>query len=83
MNKTQIRKKVHPLADITQKAGKITFVHNGKQECYYSAVNEYSGDRLSAFSNNPPSIGNSLSEVKAIFNAIRKKGKVVSCIGDF
>lgn len=77
------RTEVHPLADSGFPAGKITFIHKGKAESYSSAVNSLTGDRLSGFSNNPPSINNSLSEVKKVFKAIRKKSKVLSCIGDF
>lgn len=77
------REKVHPLADLDFPAGKITFLHKGKVESYYSAVNSLSGDRLSGFSNNPPSINNSLGEVRKVFKAIRKKSQVLSCIGDF
>ena len=76
---------IHRLARPGAKSGKITFIHkDDKQHTYYSCVNDLTGDRLSAFDNDAPTINNSLREVRSVFNDIRKKSKgVIEVIGDF
>lgn len=84
--KQQARKAVHALADISKPAGKIRFIHfrDGKEHVYYSAVNDMTGSRLSAFDNDPPTIDNTVAEVKKVFKAIREKAtKVIEVVGDF
>lgn len=75
---------MHSLADESESAGRITFIHtDGKEHTFYSCVNKMSGNRLSAFDNNPPDINDSLAWVKSVFRDIRAKRQVMSCIGDF
>lgn len=77
---------IHSLARPGVKSGKIRFIHfgDGKEHCFYSCVNDMSGNRLSAFDNDPPNIGDSLAWVESVFRDIRKKAtKVIDCIGDF
>jgi hypothetical protein len=48
--------KLHPLTDTKKPYGVIWFIHEGKEQEFYSVVNEMSGSRLSAFNSDPPSI---------------------------
>lgn len=62
--------------------GFIEFIHTDKQKyTYFSAVNDLTGDRLSGFDNEPPTIGLSVSDCKKVFQNIRRKGKVIDYIG--
>ena len=84
--KQLVRKQVHSLADETKPAGRIKFIHfrDGKEHYFYSAVNEMTGDRLSAFDASAPIIGQTVDEVRKIFANIRKKAtSIIECIGDF
>ena len=75
---------IHPLADLSQKAGKICFIHSdGKEHFFYSCVNELTGCRMSAFDNEAPTVDDTISWVKSVFRDIRKKAKVISVEGDF
>lgn len=77
---------IHSLARPGVKSGKIRFIHfrDGKEHYFYSCVNDMSGNRLSAFDNDSPNIGDSLAWVESVFRDIRKKAtKVIDCIGDF
>ena len=76
------RKKIHPLA--SGKTGRITFRHSdGKTHTFTSTENSFTGDRLSYFDNDAPSINDTLEWVKSVFNDIRRKAKVIESIGDF
>lgn len=76
--------KAHDLGDKSKPWGEILFLHtDGKKHTYYSYVNTMSGDRLSAFDGNPPSIGDTIGYVKSVFRDIRKKAEVLECIGTF
>lgn len=74
---------IHELAEPRAKSGKIRFIHNGKEHTFYTCVNSMTKDRMSYFDNNPPTINNSLSWIKSVFNDIRAKSHVVECVGDF
>ncbi len=75
---------IHHLALHNEKSGKIVFIHSdGKEHSFYSVVNKLSGSRLSAFDSDAPTIDQSLGEIRKIFKDIKKKAKVLSCIGDF
>lgn len=72
------------LVDKTKPYGEIRFIHfrDGKEHVFYSAVNSLTGDRMSAFDTEPPSVGDSLSWVKSVFRDIRTKAtKVISYEG--
>lgn len=67
-------------------SGMIRFIHfrDGKEHKFYSVVNDMSGDRLSAFDGDPPTINDSLKWVRSVFRDIRRKStKVLEDIGDF
>jgi hypothetical protein len=75
-------KSIHPLA--SGLSGAIEFVHSdGTKHRFYSTVNRLSGDRLSAFDGEAPSIGDSVSWVRSVFRDIRAKAEVISVVGDF
>lgn len=66
-----------PLTDTEKPWGVITFIHSdGKEHLFYTAANEMSGNRLSAFDNAAPSIDDEISWIKSVFRDIRKKAKV-------
>lgn len=76
--------KIHPLADKNAKGGKIKFIHpDGKEHFFISVVNRMSGDRLTYFDGEPPSINDDMKYVQSVFRGIRKKAKVLEVIGDF
>lgn len=78
MDKTDI----HPLA--SGKTGRIRFIHSdGKEHSFTSTVNELSGDRMSWFDDEPPSVGDTVSWVRSVFRDIRKKAEVIEVAGDF
>ena len=68
-----------PLTDLSKPWGVIRFIcfQDGKEHCFYSAVNEMTGDRLSGFDGKAPSINDSIGEIKLIFWGIRKKATEV------
>jgi len=75
---------IHPLASSSKKSGKIRFIHSdGNEHYFYTCVNDLSGDRLSAFDNDPPRINSDMSWIKSIFSNIRKNNTVLEIIGDF
>ncbi len=72
------------LHDSRKKGGAIAFIHkDGTQHTFYSWVNKLSGNRLSAFDDNAPYIGDSLAWVRSVFKDIRAKDEVLESIGDF
>jgi len=80
----QVNTSIHPLASPNKKSGKIRFIHSdGKEHSFYSCVNSLSGQRLSAFDNEAPTIEADKSSIRSIFNKIRMKCKVLEVIGDF
>lgn len=75
---------IHSLARPNTPAGKIWFIHKDGQEHYfYSCVNDLTGNRLSAFDSEAPSIDDPIAWVKSVFKDIRKKAKVIKEIGDY
>lgn len=76
-------KAIHPLLRTGQKAGAIRFVHDGKERRFYSGVNDLTGDRLSAFDAEAPSLNDTLAWVRSVFRDIRNKCRVVHEVGDF
>ena len=77
---------IHKLARPNCKSGKIRFIHfrDNKEHYFYSVVNDMTGDRLSAFDGDAPTIDDSLTWVRSVFRDIRRKStKVIEDIGDF
>ena len=76
---------IHCLARSGAKSGKIRFIHpdDGKEHCFYSCVNDLSGDRMTWFDKEAPSVNDELPWVRSVFKGIRKKAKVLEVIGDF
>ncbi len=73
---------MNELTDTKKPWGKITFIHSdGTERTFYTAVNEMSGNRLSAFDHNPPGINDEMAWIKSVFRDIRKKAKVVKYEG--
>jgi len=85
MKKTDLLK-ISSLADPKEKAGTIRFVHfrDGTERTFTSVVNRLSGDRLSWFDDQAPSVGNDVRQVEMMFDSIRRKAtRVIECVGDF
>lgn len=62
--------------------GVITFIHtDGKEHKFYTSVNEMSGNRLTAFDNDPPGIDDSMAWIKSVFRNIRRKAEVTGFVG--
>lgn len=76
---------IHPLAEKNKPSGKIRFIHtDGTERFFVSVVNRLTGDRLSYFDTAAPTINDSLSLVKGVFNGIRSKSnQVLEVVGDF
>jgi hypothetical protein len=75
--------KMHTLHDTSKKGGSIRFARpDGSTHEFSSWVNSLTGDRLSAFDGNPPTINDSLSWVKSVFRDIQAKAKVMEKIGN-
>jgi len=71
-NLINLAKQVHPLADENKPFVKIKFIHSDKKEhFFYSCVNTLSGDRLTAWDNSPPTINDSMADVKRTIQKIR------------
>lgn len=67
---------IHPLAQSDYPAGKIIFIHSDNKEHSFSyAINELSGDVLSWFDNDPPSLGK--IGIMDMFKSIRAKAKQI------
>lgn len=72
----------HPLIDLKSPWIEITFIHeDGKEHSFYSGINTLSGDRLSAFDKAPPTINESIGEVKNTIRNIKRKATIVSVFG--
>lgn len=74
------------LNQLTRKSSpyvEIRFIHSdGKEHRYYSVVNDLTGSRLSAFDNNAPTIDESLSDIRKVIAAIKRKAqRVISVEG--
>ena len=75
------RLKPPSLTDLSKPWAVILFIHSdGTEHIYYTAVNRLSGNRLSAFDHEAPSIGDN-ARVKSVFNNIRNKAKVLGFAG--
>jgi hypothetical protein len=75
--------KMHTLHDTSKKGGSIRFIHPyGSIHEFSSWVNSLTGDRLSAFDSNPPTVNDSLSWVKSVFRDIQSKNQVVEKTGN-
>ena len=62
----------------------IEFIHfkDKKKHVFYSCINDMSGDRLSAFDNDPPSVNDELKWVKSVLRDIKNKAiEVISYEG--
>lgn len=71
------------LTDLSQPWGVITFIHaeDGKEHKFYTAVNEMSGSRLTAFDGDPPGIDDPMPWIKGVFRNIRATGRVTGFSG--
>ena len=71
------------LVDKSKPWGTITFLHHktGEKREFYSCINRLTGNRLSAFNNEPPSIDDNLRWVKSVFKDINSKCKILSFEG--
>ena len=77
---------IHPIADETQKAGKIRFVwkKDGEEHSFSSAVNRLTGDRLAWFDDDPPTVHSDWNESKRTVARIREDNdEILEVIGDF
>jgi hypothetical protein len=71
-----------PLADTSKPWGVIAFIHSdGTEHKFYTAVNEMSGNRLTAFDSDAPGIDDEMPWIKSVFRDIRKKSKVLGYAG--
>ena len=70
------------LTDTKKPWGVIRFIHkDGTEHEFYSAVNEMSGSRLTAFDHEPPTIDDEMKWIKSVFRDIRKKTEVLGYAG--
>lgn len=79
-------KKIHPLAQVGCRSGKIRFIHfrDGTTHTFYTCVNRLTGARMSWFDNDPPAVDESMTYIKSVFTDIRRKAtKVLEDYGDF
>lgn len=78
-----ILKLKNPLTDESKPWGIIRFINlaDNKENYFYTCVNKLTGDRLSAFNKDSPSINESLVYVTEIFNSIRRNAKPLEYIG--
>jgi hypothetical protein len=72
-------KKQHPLCDMSKPWGVIKFVHfrDGSERKFYSMVNKMTGNRMTAFDNDPPGIDDPMPWIKSVFKDISKKATKV------
>lgn len=76
--------KIHPLADPGKKAGTIRFIHkDGTERTFATVVNRLTGSRMSWFDDCAPYATESEAWPKSVFRDIRRKAKVLECVGDF
>lgn len=70
------------LTRLSQPWAVVRFIHvDGVEHRFYSAVNDLTGDRLTGFDDSPPTIGNSLTEVRDMIRRIHTKATVVAIGG--
>ena len=74
-------KKINSLA--SGKSQLIKFIHEGKECRYYTTVKELSGDRMSAFNNDAPSINEERYYILKVIKSLRKKAQIISDEGDY
>lgn len=76
---TKTNATVHPLCDTTKPWGVIRFIHfrDGSEHKFYTMINEMTGNRMTAFDNDPPGINNEMNWIKSVFKDIRKKATKV------
>ena len=75
--------KMRPLTDEAEPWVVVRFTHfrDGLTHMFYSAVNEMSGNRLSAFDNDPPGINDPKAWVQTVLRDIHAKASNVEMIG--
>jgi hypothetical protein len=77
-------RKISSLADPEKKAGIIRFVHkDGTERTFVTVVNRQTGSRMSWFDDCAPWVTESEAWPKSVFRDIRRKAKVLECVGDF
>ena len=75
--------KTHPLHDSSATGGAIRFVHrDGSVREFYSWVNRMTGDRMSGFDNDPPSVNDPLKWARSVARDIRARAEVLEEIGN-
>lgn len=73
----------HTSHDTNKKGGFIRFIHSdGGTHEFSSWVNRLTGDRLSAFDGNPPTVNDPISWVKSVFRDILLKCQVIEQAGN-
>lgn len=73
-----------PLTDLSQPwcVARFTHFQDGKTHQFYSAINTMTGNRLSAFDNDAPSIGDPVEWVRTVLRDIQAKASNVEIIGN-
>lgn len=54
--------------------------HDGLEHYFWSAVNDLTGDRLSGWDNNPPSVGDTEKWAKSVIRDIKRKAVIIELI---
>jgi hypothetical protein len=73
---------MHPLADTTKPWVRVEFTReNGAKASFYSYINEMTGDRISGFGSEPPSLNDEMTWIKSVIKNIRKRCADVSVTG--
>lgn len=71
--------KLNPLTDKTQPFTLVEFIDSKKEKhVFHSEVNSLTGDRLTAFDNEAPTINNSINDIKKIISNIEKRATIVN-----
>ena len=72
----------HPLGDTTKPWIHLRFIDSaGKSHSFYSYINEMSGNRLTAFDADAPSIDDSVAWIKTVIRDILLKSTNAEMIG--
>jgi hypothetical protein len=69
--------KPHPLCDMEKPWSVIRFIHKGSEREFYTMINTMTGDRMTAFDNDPPSINDPVKWIKSVFRDIHKRSDKV------
>lgn len=75
---------IHSLARTNEKSCKVTFQRkNGSIATFSSVINDMTGDRMTYFNNDAPTINNTKADIKKMIQQIRMDCTIIEHIGDW